>query len=55
MLGDLFKAVGAITGSILAIPIAVVAEALEITTDMVEEAKESGCETYDEIRDFWKL
>lgn len=54
LLGDIFKTVGAITGSILAVPLVVIAETLNITTDMVKEAKDAGCETYEEIRNFFK-
>jgi hypothetical protein len=52
-LNEIIKGVGKLTGSILAIPLAVVAEALEMTVDMVKEAKDAGCETYEEIRKYW--
>lgn len=54
-LGDIAKGVGSIVGSIVAIPVAIVAETLGITVEMVKEAKEAGCETYEEIRDFFDL
>jgi len=54
-LGDIAKGVGSIVGSIIAVPVALVAETLGITAKMVNEAKEAGCNTYDEIRSYWKL
>lgn len=58
-LGDMAKGVGKIigtvTGTILGVPILVVANTLNITVDMVKEAKDAGCETYEEIREFFKL
>lgn len=45
---------GSITGTILAIPLAVVAETLDITVNMVKEAKDAGCETYEEVRRYFK-
>lgn len=57
-LGDMAKGVGKIigtaTGIIVGVPLTVIAETLNITVDMVKEAKDAGCETYEEIRDFWK-
>ena len=58
-LGDIAKGVGKITGTILGtvigVSVTVVAETLGITVKMVESAKEAGCETYEEIRDFHNL
>jgi len=42
LIGDLLDGVARLTGSILAIPVAVVAKALDITVSMVEEAKDAG-------------
>lgn len=47
--------IGAVTGTVIGISSAVIAPVLGITIEMVEQAKESGCETYDEIREFWNL
>lgn len=47
--------VGVVTGSILSIPILVIAETLNITKSMVKEAKDAGCETYEEIKEFFEL
>lgn len=59
MLGDMAKgfgrALGTITGTIIGLPLIVVAEALGITIEMVKEAKDAGCETYEEIREFFDL
>jgi len=54
-LKDIAKAAGSVAGVIIGIPIAVIAETLGITAEMVKEAKNAGCETYEEIRDYWKL
>ena len=59
LLGDLAKGAGNIigtaVGSVVGVSSAVISVALGITTDMVDEAKDAGCETYDEIRDFFDL
>lgn len=58
LLGDLAKGVGnivgTITGTIIGVSTAVIAETLGITISMVEKAKEAGCESYEEIRNFYK-
>lgn len=51
---DLAGAIGSVTGSILAVPAAMVAETLGLTEEMVKKAKDAGCETYEEIREFFK-
>lgn len=51
---DLGRIIKTITDSILAIPIAAVAETLNITEGMVKEAKDAGCKTYEEIREYFK-
>jgi len=51
---DIIDAVGKVTGSILGVSIAVIAEALSIPVRFVKEAKDAGCETYDEIRDWYQ-
>lgn len=57
-LGDMARGVGRVigtaTGVIIGVPISVISETLGITVEMVKEAKDSGCETYEEIRDYWK-
>lgn len=59
LLGDMAKGVGRIigtaTGLIVGVPLIVIAETLNITADMVKEAKDAGCETYDEIKEFFDL
>ena len=58
-LGDLAKGVGkvvgTVVGTIVGVPLIVVSEALGISVKMVIEAKNAGCETYDEIKDFFDL
>lgn len=57
-LGDMAKGVGRVvgtaTGLVVGIPIQVIAKALGLTAEMVKEAMDSGCETYEEIKEFWK-
>ena len=58
MLGDLFRplgeVVGVVFGTVVGLSAAVVAEGLDITTAMAQEAMDAGCETYDEVREFFK-
>ena len=49
------KVIGITVGSIVGVSSVVIGTALGITTDMVDEAKEAGCETYEEIREFFDL
>jgi hypothetical protein len=57
LLGDLAsglgKIIGVATGVVIGIPLQVVATTLGFTVEMVKEAMEAGCETYEEIKDFW--
>lgn len=48
------KMIGTVTGTVLGVPLIVIAEALGMTTAMVKEAMDSGCKTYEEIRNFHK-
>ena len=58
-LGDLArgagKIVGAAVGSVVGLSSVVISNTLGITVEMVEEAREAGCETYEEIREFFDL
>jgi hypothetical protein len=58
LLGDLAnglgKIVGTVTGSVIGLSASVVAGTLGITVDMVKEATDAGCTTYEEIREFFK-
>ena len=58
LLSDIAKGVGSIVGTvvgpIVGVSVDVIAGALNITTDMVKAAKDAGCESYEEIRDFYK-
>ena len=49
------KVIGITVGSIVGVSSVVIGTALGITTDMVDDAKEAGCETYEEIREFFDL
>ena len=53
ILRDIGKLAGAIVGTVVGIPAAVVAETLSIPAAAVKEAMEAGCETYEEIRDYF--
>jgi len=59
ILGDIAKGVGQIVGTasgvILGVPLLTISKTLGITVDMVKEAKDAGCETYEEIKDFFYL
>lgn len=62
LLSDVVKGIGevvgatlGVAGSILQLPIDVISETLDITKEMVIEAKEAGCETYQDIRNFFDI
>lgn len=59
LIGDVFKlagkVVGTVTGTVIGLPLLVVSETLGITAEMVKEAVNAGCETYEEIKDFFDL
>jgi hypothetical protein len=42
-------------GSIAGLSIFAIATSLNITESMVRKAKEAGCETFEEIKEFWDL
>lgn len=44
------EVIGTLTGSILGLSVAVVAEVLKLPVEAVRKAIESGCETYEEVR-----
>lgn len=48
------KAIGSVVGPILAIPVAAIAITLELPKALVKEAIDSGCKTYEEIREYCK-
>jgi hypothetical protein len=58
-LGDLARGAGRIVGtavgSVIGLSSVVIATTLGITVEMVDEAREAGCETYEEIREFFDL
>ena len=53
--GGLGKLVGTVVGTVVGVPLAIVAKTLGITVDMAKEAKDAGCETYEEIKEFFDL
>ncbi|MFT6125786.1 MAG: hypothetical protein ACJAVA_000227 [Flavobacteriaceae bacterium] len=59
MLGDLFKAVGQIIGTvagpIIGISYDIIATTLGISVAMVAEAVKAGCESYEDIKDYHKI
>lgn len=59
MLGDVFrgagKLIGTVTGPIIGVSVDIIANTLNITTQMAQEAINAGCESYEEIRSYWDL
>ena len=58
LLDGLFDIVGGainLTGSIVGLSLGTVAKALNISETMVKTAKDAGCETVEEIKEFWNL
>lgn len=51
VLGEL---IGGTVGLVLGMSAAAIAEVLELPVAMVKEAREAGCKTYEEIREFCK-
>jgi len=58
-LDDMAKGVGRVigvaVGSVVGLSSIIIATTLGITVDMVDEARAAGCETYEEIRDFFDI
>lgn len=56
LFGEIFDGVttvvGAVTGTVLGLSAAIVSEAVSIPIAIVKEALDSGCTTYDEVRDW---
>lgn len=53
MFKELGNFIGTLTGAVLGVPLAIIAETLQIPIEAVKAAKEAGCETYEEIREFF--
>ena len=53
--GLIGEVIGAVVGTVVGVSAAVVAEALDIPVEMAKAAKDAGCKTYDEVRDFCKI
>lgn len=47
--------VGTVTGPIIGLTVKIIAETLNITEAMVQEAKRAGCESYEDIKEFFEL
>jgi len=54
-LDELVEGFGKLVGSIVGISSVVIAKGLGITSEMVDKAKDAGCESYEEIRNFFDL
>lgn len=54
MAKGLGKIVGTATGLVVGIPLHVIAKTLGFTVEMVKEAMDAGCETYEEIKEYWE-
>lgn len=52
ILKDIASMAGDIVGTVVGVPLAIVAETLEVPVEFVKSAKDSGCETYEDIRDW---
>ena len=52
ILKDIANMAGEITGTIIGVPAAIIAETLEIPLEYVKAAKDAGCDTYEEIREW---
>lgn len=59
MLGDLFRGVGQIIGTIagpiIGISYDIIATTLGITVSMVAEAVKAGCESYEDIKNYHNI
>jgi len=59
LLGDMAegfgKIIGTAVGSIVGLSSVAIGTALGITSAMVDEARDAGCETYEEIREFFDM
>lgn len=57
-LGDMARVIGNVIGSatgvVVGVPLSIIAKTLGFTSEMVKEAMDAGCETYEEIKDFWR-
>lgn len=54
LIKDIAGFAGIVIGSVLGIPIAIIAKTLDITVESAKEAVDAGCTTYDEIREYLK-
>ncbi len=52
ILKDIASAAGEIVGTVVGIPIALISETLEVPLEFVKSAKDAGCETVEEIKDW---
>lgn len=57
-LGDIARGVGSVVGAVTGVVVGIpniVASTLGITVDMVQEALDAGCETYEDIKEHFNL
>lgn len=55
IIGSVLGGVTSIAGSIVDASLSIVASTLNITENMVREAKDAGCKTLEEIKEYWDL
>lgn len=52
ILKDMANMAGEVVGTVAGIPIALISETLEVPLEFVKSAKEAGCDTVEEIKDW---
>jgi hypothetical protein len=52
ILKDMANIAGEVVGTVAGVPLALIAETLEVPLEFVKSAKDAGCETVDEIREW---
>ena len=55
IIGSVLGGVTSVVGSVFDASLSVIASTLNITENMVREAKDAGCKTLEEIEDYWDL
>ena len=55
IVGSVLGGVTSVVGSVFDASLSVIASTLNITENMVREAKDAGCKTLEEIEDYWDL
>jgi hypothetical protein len=52
ILKDMANLAGDVVGTVIGVPLAVLAETLDVPKEFIKSALEAGCETTEEIRDW---